>query len=117
MPKSSLQKLIAETTAILTAHGISVRRDRGVRNGGWCIVEGKRYVILSTHLPPETALELLLESLRVYHCTIEHCSTELAQRLATIEPYPAEANGQQSQYQHRASPKKVPRSEGKMRSW
>lgn len=111
MPKLSLQKLIAEAITILTAHGISVRRDRNVRNGGWCTVDGKRYVVLSTHVPPETVLELLVEGLRVYHCPIEQCSTELAQRLARPDLHHAGANGQQLPHQHRASLKKAPRSE------
>jgi hypothetical protein len=81
MPKPSTQKLIAEATTILNAAGVSIRRDRSVRYGGCCTVDGKNYLVIGALLPAETVLELLLEGIRTYQCSIDHCSTALASRL------------------------------------
>ncbi len=104
MAKSSLSKLIAEATERLSNHGIVVRRDRSVRSGGCCTLEGTRYVVIGTQLPPETILEVLLDALRTYHCPVDGCSAALRKRYfdGTIAVHPPESNGQQSQSLHTA---------------
>lgn len=109
MPKtSSLTKLIEEAIALLAAQGIVVRRDRSIRTGGYCILKDTRYVVISVFLPPETALELLVEALVYYNCAVDSCSAALMERLSRFRMNgisPEQSNGQQLQSLRRASPK------------
>jgi|DewCreStandDraft_5_1066085.scaffolds.fasta_scaffold00858_49 hypothetical protein len=113
MSRSNLTKLITEATERLSIHGIVVRRDRSLRSGGCCTLDGTRYVVIGTQLPPETVLEVLLDALRAYHCPLDGCSAALRKRYydGTAAAHPPESNGQQSQLPHRALPKRAPRSE------
>lgn len=113
MTNSRLTKLIAEATELLRVHGIVVRRDRSVRSGGCCTLDGAPYVVIGTQLPPESVLEVLLDALRTYHCPLDACSAALRKRYfdGMTASHPPESNGQRSQPPHTASLKKAHHSE------
>gem|GEM_PF-1276875 len=119
MPKVSTQKLIVEATEILTAAGITIRRDRSVRYGGCCILDNKSYLVVGTLLPAETVLDILLEAIRTYQCPIGKCSPALVARLNGHAPAPlpkggsppGQASDQQLQHQHKAFPERGTHSE------
>jgi hypothetical protein len=113
MAKATLNKLIMEAMSILSTQGIVVRRDRAVRTGGCCTLDGNRYVVLGTQLPPESILEVLLEALTFYRCPLDDCSQALRKRyhLSLQNMHPPEGDGQQLQHPHKASPERASHSE------